>query len=1266
MQYIIYRNNVEVAKVRPLGSQNKQVMGANTVTMSFALRSFIEFKVGDYVDVYGDRYYLNYAPAVQEVSSRNWKYQLELQAIPYDLIRSKFFTYDSGNQLRLDEFTLTANASTFIDLIITNVSRTQSGWTKGQVDATRMITLSFSNENCMAVLARLAQEFNTEYWIDGKTIHLNKQGEVLPLTLAYGRGNGLRSVERTPIDDNPPITRLYVYGAEKNTPANYRGYSKRLMLPDTSAPNGYIEANTSLYGIREEIYKNDDIYPHRLGTVTATSAINSITDTGLNFDINAQLVPGTSAKIVFNSGLLSGYTFDIRSYNHTTKTITFNQNTDEKAFVVPSATMKPQIGDQWVLIDVIMPQSYITAAEAELLQVGTEYLAQNSGPRYNYSLTTDPLHFQRANIQLGLGKYLTLQVPEWSLNLAIRIIGYTRDLNKPFQYSQVEVSNATQIHPAVIAENKQREIIRDITITQKEGSLAKMIADAVKTKVGIDWLPPGTTIIDPATGTISASLVLTDMLIARQLKTGTSGARIEAIGNTLRFYNTAGNVQRQITIDANGNTTDIWYNTNGTIARRQAVEGGKVKDVWNDVNGNFVIELGQNGIVTVDNTPETWNPVTFLAVATFTGSRTWEWTCININNTQPFTCESSTKTGRFVMTNNRSTPIGDAFYFTSQTDFSRIVNGYRTGDYNCNTGYTGGGGTIEPDEPVDPPVDPPFEPEEPPVQTIRIADDFTVSPFRTSFKGAINNSGTDTKEWSIMSSDTNADYSTSSVGMAAKATSTNTYSYPLMNADTTSYKLIYTLGRRSSGNSTSRNIAACFRYKDLQNNFILKINNDGVDSAWLLRKRIANAEYDLGIKSTTNAVEGDVLEIINDGPVITVVLNGVTLGTVTDSELTESTLVGVRGRGNLDQYSSWKSFEINIQEQSSLLKYYYPYPIGYAMNHDITRTNYLEALKTGSMINPETAFGIKHTQPGPTTWAWQDADICVNFAQANGIKYIHGSHLLWANDNNLGNYFILDFENQPNGKQLIKDFIINHVTQKVTRYRGKVKTWNALNEFINDDGTIEDCIYTRLIPDFDELVEIILTTAITAAPENTYIYNDFNLETGNLNRTNRLIAAMDALLAKNKYVGNRRVKIDGVGFQFHTFRMPDDPDFNRIESRFDRWFERGLKVAITELDISPTPSTPTEAWNIELADRYERIVSTLERSARKYPAGVSNILFVCFWAVTDRESHLNIGKSAPDSANPINNHSALHDYYAVRKLAYHRLLEFGHNRALIQ
>jgi hypothetical protein len=464
MLYSIYRNSTLVAEVQATGTQSKQIMGANTVVMNFQLPNPTTFKVGDYVDVYGERYYINYAPSEKQHSYTRWEYSLELQAIPYDLIRAKYFGYNSSNELTEPVSDLTGTASTFIDLIIANANRNQSGWLKGDVDETETITMQFSDtDNCLSVLSQLAEKFKTEYWIEGKTIHLTKKGEILNTTLSYGQGNGLRNIERIPLDQKPPITRLYVFGSPKNLPATYRGNSNRLKLP-AAITTGYLEANVDLYGVREEIYTNEEIYPKREASITGTNAINSVTDSTLDFDLNAHLVPGVSAKIKFISGALSGYQFEIASYNSVTKTITFNENKDEKAFAVPSTTQRPVIGDKYVLFDIIMPDTYITDAESRLLADGQEYLNQNKDSRFNYPITVDPFHFERQSLYLSLGKYIKVVSPEFGLNDNIRIVGFTRDIQKPFTYPSVEVSHSVQFNAAVLADTKQREIEKAIQI----------------------------------------------------------------------------------------------------------------------------------------------------------------------------------------------------------------------------------------------------------------------------------------------------------------------------------------------------------------------------------------------------------------------------------------------------------------------------------------------------------------------------------------------------------------------------------------------------------------------------------------------------------------------------------------------------------------------------------------------------------------------------------------------------------------------------------
>lgn len=543
MQYTVYRNATQVAIVSPTGNQDKRIMGANTVSMQFELPAFTQFNIGDYVDVYGERYYLNSDPTYKEESSIRWSYTLNFQAVPYDLIRAKYFFYGSDNTIKEPDFSLTGTASVFIDLILTNVGRTQSGWIKGTVDDTETVTLTFSNENCMAVLSRLAEQFKTEYWIEGKTIHLTKRGDILPVTLSYGQGKGLRNIERKPLDDNPPITRLYVFGSEKNIPADYRSYSKRLRLPIASAPNGYIEANTALYGIREEVYTNDAIYPNRIGEVTASASINSFTDTGLDFDINAQLIPGTTAKIAFNTGQLAGYSFEISSYNASTHTVTFNTNTDEKALTVPSDLMRPAVGDKWALFDVIMPQSYITAAEQALLVDGQNYLDQNSGGRFNYTLTTDPFHFERTSTTLQLGKYIGLISTEFGINGNIRIVGYSRDIQHPYQYSSVEVSEVTQINPVVVADTKQRDLVNTVSATKK---VTGRVGDlAFKSLVEQAML--GETVMDG--GYFRTDLIDVLNLIVQNLYTGK--VRITAADNNIRIVDLPGDGKDVILLDDN-------------------------------------------------------------------------------------------------------------------------------------------------------------------------------------------------------------------------------------------------------------------------------------------------------------------------------------------------------------------------------------------------------------------------------------------------------------------------------------------------------------------------------------------------------------------------------------------------------------------------------------------------------------------------------------------------------------------------------------------
>lgn len=450
MKYIIKRNNNIIATIRPEGQLQAGVMGEETVTMTFSLTNYVHFQTGDTVEVYGNIYYLSAEPQVEKISSREFRYSLEFQGIKYELGKVQYLFPDAQNVLNLSEFHIMGNARTMLDLLVQNANRTGQGWSLGTIDETEAKQLSFSAENCLAVLSKIAQEFKLEYWVDGdKSIHLTERKAVSGYSFQYGKAKGLKSLTRQMLDGSNIVTRLYAFGSEKNIAGDYRSGQSKLRMP---VP--FLEKNTDIYGVIEGS-QTFDVFPHRLGTVTAVNPANPLqfTDSGMDFDLNARengntkyLINGVPVKVTFNTGQLAGYTFEVKQYgyNTATKTFTLLKNQDEKAIEVPSDTLRPAIGDRYVLTDLIMPESYVTNAEQELQQKAQAYLDENSRQRIIYSLTTDPIYFREQNVNIVLGTTIRAVDTDFNLDDNLRVIRLTKDLQNPYNV-QFEVAERAEI-----------------------------------------------------------------------------------------------------------------------------------------------------------------------------------------------------------------------------------------------------------------------------------------------------------------------------------------------------------------------------------------------------------------------------------------------------------------------------------------------------------------------------------------------------------------------------------------------------------------------------------------------------------------------------------------------------------------------------------------------------------------------------------------------------------------------------------------------------
>jgi hypothetical protein len=434
----IKRGAATVATVNQLSSSNmsKAVMGEEQITLVWESPAFVSFSLGDYVTVEGSNWTLNQLPTVKKLSSKLWQYNAVFQSTKYELLKAMYLLFDNTETLPAGEFPLTGTADTFMELLVANINRVAApplgvggSWSVGDViENTDYKNLTFSNEDCLSVLTRLADEFDTEYHVANHTIHLKRISTEREVTLEYG--STLYDIERSSVDSSNVCTRLYPFGSTRNLASNYRGGNSPLRIP--VANGNYIENNVSLYGIIEMAKTFEDIYPRLSsgGAGAITSVGNEFTfyDTALDFDVNDYLLDGTPAKVHFNTGECAGYDFEIASYNHAARKFIIIANTQENDFTLPTADIKPAAGDKYVLIDIAMPPAYLAAAEAELLAKAQEYIGQNSAPKVAYKTTFSAI-YARQNLQsVECGDTVTVYDEDMGINEQIRIVKLQKGL----------------------------------------------------------------------------------------------------------------------------------------------------------------------------------------------------------------------------------------------------------------------------------------------------------------------------------------------------------------------------------------------------------------------------------------------------------------------------------------------------------------------------------------------------------------------------------------------------------------------------------------------------------------------------------------------------------------------------------------------------------------------------------------------------------------------------------------------------------------------
>ena len=303
-------------------------------------------------------------------------------------------------------------------------------------------------------------------------------------------------------------------------------------------------------------------------------------------------------------------------------------------------------------------------------------------------------------------------------------------------------------------------------------------------------------------------------------------------------------------------------------------------------------------------------------------------------------------------------------------------------------------------------------------------------------------------------------------------------------------------------------------------------------------------------------------------------------------------------------------------------------------------------------ITPENVlkWGLVHPQPNKYDFAAPDR--FVEFGQKHGM-FIVGHTLVWHNQT--PRWVFEDEQGKPLDREALLRRLREHIFTVVGRYKGKIKGWDVVNEALNQDGTMRQSPWFKIIG--EDYLAHAFRFAHEADSDAELYYNDYDLE---------LPAKRKGAVALLKKLQAGGVPITGVGLQNHN--QLQWPSLVDVDATIEAFAKLGLKVHITELDVDVLPRitkpgadyavdiAPTPKLNPYTAGLPDTVQSQLARRYadlfRVYLKHRDVIERVTFWGVADGDSWLN---NWPIKART--NHPLLFDRSGQPKPAFHAVIE---------
>ena len=245
-------------------------------------------------------------------------------------------------------------------------------------------------------------------------------------------------------------------------------------------------------------------------------------------------------------------------------------------------------------------------------------------------------------------------------------------------------------------------------------------------------------------------------------------------------------------------------------------------------------------------------------------------------------------------------------------------------------------------------------------------------------------------------------------------------------------------------------------------------------------------------------------------------------------------------------------------------------------------------------------------RPEPGKFTFERSDKLLAFADEHGMS-MRGHTLVW-------------YAAMPKWTEAIKTAgeaeraLYEHIDTVLAHYKGKIRSWDVVNEPISDDPIAEPAMRKSLWQNLlgTRHIEMALRRAAAADPGAQLVLNEFGFE----NPTPRCRAKRVAFLRLVKELKDRDVPLHAIGLQGH---LPGEQEIDKegMSKFVAELHAMGLSILVTELDVIDDKLPGDRAIRDEIvAERTQSFLQSIGDVCR--PEAVVT------WGITDQATWVPI------------------------------------------